>query len=117
MIEEKNAKINHTFLGFEDHGFFTLYLHLDYGGSGQGAGGFILNVSSDSKNQPTDARLVRLFKIIEKILKIVGVEEWEKLPGKHIKVKADYSKVYAIQNILGGEWLDFNEYFEGVKKD
>ena len=117
MAEEKNATIKSTFLGIEDHGFFTFYLTLDYGGSGQGAGGYVLDVSVDSKNQPTDARLVKSLRIIERILKIVGVEEWEQLPGRYIKVKADHNRVYAIQNILGGEWLDFDEYFEGVKND
>ena len=98
MIEEKNAKITHTFLGVEDHGHFTFFLHLDYGNSSQGAGGYIL----------TD----RTFGIIKRILHLVGVEKWEELPGKHIKVKADDGKVFAIQNILGGEWLDFGEYFK-----
>jgi len=115
MIEEKNATIKSTFLGIEDHGFFTFYLHLDYGGSGQGAGGYVLDVSADNKNQSTDAKLAKSLRIIEKILKIVGVEEWEQLPGRYIKVKADHNRVYAVQNILGGEWLDFDEYFEGVK--
>jgi len=36
-IEIKNAKITHTFLGFEDHDCFTFILELDYGGSVQGA--------------------------------------------------------------------------------
>ena len=115
MIEEKNASIKSTFLGIEDHGFFTFYLYLDYGNSGQAAGGYVLDVpgSPDTDNHK---KLARSLKIIEEILKVVGVEEWEKLPGKFMKVKADRGNVYAIQNVLGGEWLNFDEYFKaGVR--
>ena len=102
MDKEKNARIEKTFLGIEDHRFFTFFLHLDYGDSGhQGAGGYVLVGKS--------------FGIIRKILEMVGINEWEELSGKHIKVKATHGGVCAIQNILGGEWLDFDEYFEGVK--
>ncbi len=98
-MEEKNAKIDHTFLGIEDHGTFTFFLILDYGDGGcQGVGGYAL--------------CEKTFKVIEKILKLVGVDEWEKLPGKHIRVKYDHDRVYAIQNYLGGEWFDFGEYFK-----
>lgn len=100
-MEEKNARIEKTFLGIEDHDLFTFYLTLDYGNSGQGAGGYVLSGKS--------------FEIIRKILEIVKVDEWEELPGKHIKVKATHDKVYAIQNVLGGEWLDFEKYFEEDK--
>ena len=100
MAEEKNATIKSTFLGIEDHGLFTFYLILDYGNSGQGAGGYVLSGKS--------------FEIIRKILEIVKVDEWEELPGKHIKVKATHDRVCAIQNILGGEWLDFKEYFKEI---
>ena len=35
---QANAKITSTHLGQEDHGIFTAWLQLDYGGSGQGFG-------------------------------------------------------------------------------
>ena len=97
MIEEKNAKITKTFLGFEDHGLFTFFLHLDYGSSGQGAGGYVLG---------------RSVEIIKKILEVVGVNEWEELPGKFIRVKAEHGKVHSIRNIIKGEWLNFDIFFE-----
>ena len=80
---------------------YSLFLHLDYGGSGQGAGGYVL--------------CNKTFGILKKILELVKVEKWEELPGKHIKVKADYNKVFAIQDILGGEWLNFDEYFKEMQ--
>ena len=42
MEEIKNAIITGTYLGIEDHGILTFWLYLDYGGSGQGFGGYQL---------------------------------------------------------------------------
>ena len=43
MEEIKNAIITGTYLGIEDHGILTFWLYLDYGGSGQGFGGYQLD--------------------------------------------------------------------------
>lgn len=40
---EQIAKIRTVRLGWEDHGIFTCQLDLDYGTSGQGAGGYCLD--------------------------------------------------------------------------
>jgi len=107
-METKNARIESTMLGKEDHGMFTFYLHLDYGGSGQGAGGYCL---SDKNGYVS-------LKIIGKILEIVGVETWEELVGKPIRVRCTNMKVYAIGNLLKDEWLDFTEFdWEDVRDD
>ena len=99
MIEIINAKIESTFLGFEDHGLFTFYLNLAYGGSGgQSAGGYFI--------------VGKFYSLIPKILKIVGVEKWEDLPGKHIRVRAEHGKVHEIGNVLEDKWLNFKEEME-----
>ena len=38
--EIRNAVIQSTMLGYEDHGILTCFLHLDYSGAGQGFGGY-----------------------------------------------------------------------------
>jgi hypothetical protein len=49
-IETKNAQIVDTMLGTEDHGIFSFSLNLDYGNSGQNAGGYALDTpKKDSK--------------------------------------------------------------------
>jgi hypothetical protein len=40
---EQIAKVTSVRLGWEDHGIFTCMVDLDYGGSGQGAGGYALD--------------------------------------------------------------------------
>lgn len=69
------AKIERTFLGFEDHGILTGYLHVNYGGAGQGVGGYaIRSVAAD---------------YIAWTLGACGVDNWEKLVGRTIYVLTD----------------------------
>jgi hypothetical protein len=104
-IEIKNARITGTFLGVEDHGIFTTFLYLDYGGGRQGFGGYTLD-----KPIPGDgyARVGRAAGItwLMRVLEVVGVESWEALPGKYVRVKADTTKVHAIGHMLKDEWFD-----------
>lgn len=114
-MEVKNAKIKSTMLGIEDHGIMTFYLHLDYGGSGQGAGGYALDEWSEVLKERIGAPFG--IDLILLILKSVGVEKWEDLPGTYIRVKADYGKVYAIGNTLTDNWLDFGIFFGAHKTE
>lgn len=110
-IETKNARIDSTFLGIEDHGIMTFVLGLDYGDSGhQGAGTYALDewdeVNSKRRGMSKSIELIR------KILEIVSVEKWEDLEGKFIRVKAEHCKVHAIGNITKNEWLDFKRFWD-----
>lgn len=94
-------------LGYEDHGILTCYLHLDYGGSGQGFGGYSLDEPiKDEEGKflgrvPTDAT----GKWVKEILNVVGVEKWEDLKGKYIRVEADFNKIHRIGNLLEDKWF------------
>lgn len=112
-METKNAKITSTMLGIEDHGILSFMLHLDYGGGGQGAGGWAL----DTWSEADDRRIGHACgsEVILRICATVGVSKWEDLPGKHIRVKADHSKVHAIGHITDDRWLDFVKLFAGMQ--
>jgi hypothetical protein len=113
-IETKNARIQSTMLGIEDHGIMSFSLYLDYGSSGQGAGGYCL----DTPVKDSNGRFIKRVgtaagtTIIMEILRVVGVDKWEDLPNKHIRVRADHCKVHAIGHLLKDEWLDFGAFFE-----
>ena len=49
--------------------------------------------------------------VVAEVLRVVGVESWEKITGKHVRVKSDFSKVYAIGNLLKDKWMDFDSFF------
>lgn len=51
--------------------------------------------------------------VISKILEVVGVDSWEKLPGKYIRFEDNGwgSTVTKIGNIIDDKWIDFKEFF------
>ena len=106
-IEIRNAVIESTRLAFEDHSIFTYWLVLDYGGEGQGFGGYTL----DEWDEGTRTRVGTAFgqQAIIALLKVVGVRSWEELKGKYVRVKATHSKVVAIGNILREDWFSLDE--------
>ena len=53
--------------------------------------------------------------LIRQIIELVGVEKWEDLPGKHIRVRADNSQVYEIGHYLNDRWLNFTTFFKDTK--
>ena len=91
----RNAKIDSTMLGFEDHGIMTFWLTLNYGASAQGFGGF--NLSYKGAN---------IFNLIGSLLRTVGVESWERLPGQIVQARIEDGRVVAIGHALNGTWFD-----------
>lgn len=90
MNETRNARIVSTMLGVEDHGIFTLMVHLDYGGAGQGFGGYAL----DGPRKDSQGEFVGRFgsaagmQCIMDLLNALGVDRWEKLPGTVCRVRS-----------------------------
>jgi hypothetical protein len=111
-METKNAIIKSTMLGIEDHGIMSFYLNLDYGGSGQSAGGYCLDnpIKKDGKFFKRIGTASGMSLIME-IMEVSGVSKWEDLPNTHIRVKADQGKVYAVGNILKDKWINFEQFF------
>jgi hypothetical protein len=105
--EIKNAKIDGTSLGIQDHGIFTFSISLDYGGSGQSFGGFVL----DDKPDDTGKRRGSAFgcDAILQVLRVVGVDRWEDLVGKSVRAEARHDKVKRLGNYLSDDWLDLKE--------
>lgn len=90
-MEERNALIKSTEIFIEDHGILTIFVHLDYGGAGQGFGGYGLDKHASV--------------FIRGVMETVGVTKWSDLPGKAIRVRSDYGKIVAIGNILKDKWF------------
>jgi len=100
-MEIKNAIITSASLEIEDHGFLTAWLFLDYGGSGQGFGGYALYGSEKSFEQSSAAG-----RFIARVLEVAGVAKWKDLPGCAIRVRASRVKVEAIGHIVKLDWFD-----------
>lgn len=98
--EIKNARIEDTFLGIEDHGFLTFWLYLDYGGIVQGFGGYVLDRPGEMKKDSALGWVVR------RLLEVVGVQEWDQLQKKYVRVECSWDKIYRIGNIIEDKWFD-----------
>ena len=108
--EIRNATITSTFLGVEDHGFFTFFINLDYGGAGQGFGGYGMDEPVNDAAGKFLGRRGHAFgaESIMRVLKVLGVEKWESLPGTSVRADASWGKVHRIGHYLKDEWVDLD---------
>ena len=95
-MEIKNAKITGTSLGNDDHGP-SFWIYIDYGGAGQGFGGYALG--GEFTNY-----------VIMGILNTLKVNKWEDLEGTPVRVKCSHEKIQAIGHYLEEKWFDPSEY-------
>ncbi len=108
-IETQNAVIKSATITNDDHGLLSAWLTLDYGGSGQGFGGYALYLPKDWKHHG-GANYCGHF--IWRCMEIAGVSEWSNLRGKTIRVRCDHGKVHAIGHIVKDDWFNPSEDFE-----
>lgn len=97
----KNARIESTRLGTEDHGLFTFSLALDYGGLHQHFGGigldnFLGEWVLGARRGPTAYGM----DCIVRILETVGVESWENIKNKYVRAEVKNGYIVGLINIL-----------------
>ncbi len=111
--ETRNAVIEKTFLGVEEHGCFSFSLCLDYGNCSQVAGRWTLDGPVRDEHGKFMGRkgIGKGVDIIKRICELAGVESWEELKGKHIRAKCNHTSVVEIGHILKDEWLNFKHFF------
>jgi len=105
-VTTKNAKIESTNLGIEDHGILTYYLMLDFGGSGQGFGGWCLDDVGKDKHKDRRVGHKICADHLLKIFETLEVSSWEKLVGTPLRVKASFDKVHAIGHFTKDKWFE-----------
>jgi hypothetical protein len=114
-IEIKNAVIESAILTKGDRGFLDCWLMLDYGGTGQGFGGYALYLPKSFDHHKLESVAGHhIFRIME----IAGVDTWDKLKGKTIRVKTEgYSgPVKAIGHIVKDDWFNPAEDYAVLNK-
>jgi len=107
-----NMKITGTSITMADHGCLTFYVYLEGNGFGCCYGGYCIghgylgakNFNGSSKGPEAMAR----------IMDTVGVDTWEDLPGKYIRVvDAGLGRsITKIGNVIDDKWFDIKEFFE-----
>ena len=111
-MEIRNAKIMSPMLGREDHGIMTFMIFVEFSGCACGIGGYALDYYD--KNTQTRVFNVKDMEAISKILDVVGVDKWEQLPGKYIRVKDNGwgSTIDEIGNLMEEKWFNLKEFFQ-----
>jgi hypothetical protein len=92
----QNAIIDKTYLGIEEHGILTAFLWVKGDGWYQTFGGFALGGDN------CDIDVCGFF--IKRTLEIVGVERWEDLKDKAIRIEFTGSGIVGIGHIVRDIW-------------
>ena len=115
MEDIKNAIIKNARIINAGHGCLTVWLQLDYGGSGQGFGGYNLH-SAGATLGTCKVNIAGHF--LRRVLEIAGVSEWDDLAGKAIRAKGGIDGVSAIGHIIKDDWfcpaVDLRTHWEVV---
>lgn len=110
----KNAIITSAEITNDDHGLLTAWLFLDYGGSGQGFGGYALYLPEDFKHHKKDVSYCGHF--IWRVMEVAEVSKWSELKGKTIRVQMDKDglggKIEAIGHIVKNNFFNPSKEFE-----
>lgn len=102
-IEYKNAIIDSVTLDDADRGFLNAWLYLDYDGSGQGFGGYTLYMPRCLKKHELKSFAGHF---IWRCMEVGGVNRWEDLKGKAIRVKVVDGLIQAIGHIIKDDWFE-----------
>lgn len=116
--EQKIAKIESTFIGFEDHGLLSVSLGFDYGGSGQGIGHRVFGSSDESRDPEGWRRGHEMgMDFIRRLLLACGVNQWERLKGRTVLVTGDWTSITGIAPLPTerGEMFDIAAWAEEWK--
>ena len=116
MVEEtRNAIIRSARLGQNDRGILTAWLDLDYGGSGQGFGGFCLYPKSFKNHGRAAPNFAGHF--LARVMEIAGVDDWSKMPGRTVRARHTEARVIAIGHIIKDDWFEPAADFVAMEKE
>ena len=117
--QAENAKITSTKITMEDHGCLTFFIGLEGAGWGCGFGGYCighgcLGDKPEEFTAENGGGLVAMMRIMD----TVGVEKWEDLKGKYVRVVLSEwgGKVTKIGNLIENKWFDIDEFFRTYKE-
>lgn len=114
MNEEKyitNAIIENAEITIERGFILSAWLRLNYGGLGQGFGGYSLFLGKTSSNHEKSKERNFAGIFINRVMEIADVDNWKNLQGKTIRVEKvdEFGAILRIGHIIKDEWFDPKE--------
>ena len=107
-----NGKITSTKLG-EEHGCLTASLMIEGNGWCCGFGGYCLDhwFADVGEHRSSDG-----YGAIIELMKVLGVDSWEELNGKYVRVEIEGwgGKILRIGHLMKDKWFSFKDYFDTV---
>lgn len=110
-----NAVITTTSITNDDHGVLSAWIHLDYGGSSQGFGGYSLylpEIFTHSQNQPNYAG-----HFIWRVMEMAEVSRWDDLKGKTVRAEIEKGLIVALGHIVKDEWFRIKDEFKQLQDE
>ncbi len=108
--EIKNAIITHAKIEYGDRGFLQVWLTLDYGGCSQGFGGYVLYLPKSFDHHSVESFAGHH---IYRCMEIAGVDVWDRITGKSIRVSIKDGLIDGIGHIIKDDWyypsIDFKK--------
>jgi hypothetical protein len=108
--EVVNAAIEGVSIGDDEHGAVTAWLYLKLETGCQGFGGYGLY----NYGIPLAPSYLGLF--VERCMEIGGVDKWERLVGKSIRIAREGGMIVSIGHLLESKWFTPKAEFEKVEK-
>ncbi len=114
-MEEKNAIVESVSIDDGERGLLTAWLNLNYGGSGQGFGGFTLYLPKDYHHFTNKGDFAGHF--IFRCMEIAGVNKWQDIKGKTVRVRSNGQLIEEIGHIIKDDWFNPSKDFEKMLKE
>jgi hypothetical protein len=116
-MEILNAKITSTSITMADHGCLTFWVTIEGGGWGVSIGGYKIGngyIGADEFDGYGPG-----LEAMMRIMDIVGVEKWEDLKDKYIRVESNGwgERITKIGHITSNKWFDIDEFFKSKAKN
>lgn len=113
MSEVRNAVIESAEISDSDRGLLDCWLTLDYGGSGQGFGGYALYLPKSFSHHTLESPAGHH---IWRCMEIAGVRRWSAMAGKTIRVRIEDGLIVAIGHIVKDDWYCPKDDFRRMKE-
>jgi hypothetical protein len=113
-MEKRNAIVKGATIDTGDRGLLTAWLHLDYGSSGQGFGGYSLYLPKSFAHFTEKGDFAGHF--IFRCMEIADATTWDAIVGKSIRVKIENGLVVSIGHIVKDDWFTPSEDFNRMSQ-